>query len=123
RGAALDRGLPRFFDRPAIAGEAAAWLTLSGGGPFQAVAATALALRNHADWYPHEPWSEVVLRDLAQTADISVELIATREEAQRLVKSGRRAAVLILGPRFSKRVERRSFLTAGWQDPPVITAA
>ena len=60
----LDRGLPRFFDMPAIAGEASAWLTLSGGGPFQAVGATALALRHRADWYPHEPWSEVVLRDL-----------------------------------------------------------
>src|SRR5262245_53458795 len=118
----LDRGLPRFFDMPAIGREACAWLTVGTGGPLQPIASTALALRNRADWYPHEPWSEVVLRDLAQTADISVELIATRAEAESLVKSGRRAAILILGPRFSKRVERTSFLTAGWQETLLVTS-
>jgi linearmycin/streptolysin S transport system permease protein len=120
----LDRGLPRFFDRPAMLREGMAWFTIPGAtGPWQAAAATALAARNSADWYPHEPWGEVVLRDLAQTADISVELITDREEARRLVKSGRRAAVLILGPNFSKRVERTSFLAAGWQETFLITSA
>src|SRR5262249_36263762 len=111
----LDKGLSRFFDRPAMLREGMAWLTLTpSSGPWQAAGAAALATRNHADWYPHEAWGDVVLRDLAQTADISVELIASREEAERLVKSGRRAAVLILGPSFSKKVQRTSFLTAGW---------
>lgn len=124
----LDAGLPRFFDRPAMVREAMAWLTLptaavpGGSGPWQALAAAGLAARNRADWYPHEPWGQVVLNDLAQTADISVELIATREEAQRLVKSGRRAAVLILGPHFSKRVERTSFLAPAWEETFLITS-
>ena len=56
-------------------------------------------------------------KDLAEAANIQVELIATREEADRLVRSGRRAAVLILGPKFSKRLQRCSFLAAGWREP------
>ncbi len=123
----LDRGLPRFFERPAMLREGLAWFSLGGGGtiggsgPWPALGATALAARNHADWFPHESWGQIVLRDLAQTADISVELIKDYEEAQRLVKSGRRAAVLVLGPNFSKRVQRSSFLAAGWHEPLLLS--
>jgi ABC-type Na+ efflux pump permease subunit len=56
-------------------------------------------------------WAEVVLKDLNETADIRVEIIASREEAEQLVARGERAAVLILGPKFSKRVSACSFLT------------
>src|SRR5207302_567095 len=37
------------------------------------------------------------------------------EEAERLVRSGQRAAVLVLGPHFSKRISRCSFLSHGWR--------
>jgi ABC-2 type transport system permease protein len=63
--------------------------------------------------FPHKPWSKVVLEDLAQTAGIRVELIESREEAQELVSGGRRAAVLVLGPDFSERVNNSSFLAEG----------
>jgi ABC-type multidrug transport system permease subunit len=62
---------------------------------------------------PPEKWSRLVQRDLAQTAGIRVEVIATREEAQRLVTQSRRAAVLVFGPEFSRRVTRCSFLKEG----------
>jgi ABC-type multidrug transport system permease subunit len=39
--------------------------------------------------------------------------VQTREEADRLVQSSQRAAVLVLGKHFSKRVERCSFLADG----------
>ena len=62
--------------------------------------------------FPNEPWSAIVLRDLTETADIQVELVPFTdpkkglEEADQLVKTGRRAAVLVLGPDFSKCVQR-----------------
>jgi ABC-2 type transport system permease protein len=58
-------------------------------------------------------WAQVVHDDLDQTADIRVEVLGSREEAERLVKSGRRAAVLVFGPKFSERVSRASFLKDG----------
>jgi ABC-type Na+ efflux pump permease subunit len=62
---------------------------------------------------PGETWAQVVQRDLAQTAGIRVEMIATREEAERLVRDGRRAAVLVFGPTFSEHVAHSSFLAGG----------
>jgi ABC-type Na+ efflux pump permease subunit len=62
---------------------------------------------------PGETWAQVVQRDLAQTAGIRVEVIATREEAEQLVRDGRRAAVLVFGPRFSEHVADCSFLAGG----------
>jgi ABC-2 type transport system permease protein len=69
-----------------------------------------------------ESWSKVLLRDLNETADIRVEFVKDRAEAERLVKSGKRAAVLILGKNFSKRVARCSFLASGWHDQFAIAA-
>jgi ABC-2 type transport system permease protein len=68
---------------------------------------------NHPDWYPDARWAQVVLRDLAETADISVEVIESEAQAKRLVKDGERPAVLVLGPEFSKQVVRCSFLPDG----------
>src|SRR5262245_14816432 len=64
---------------------------------------------------PHgkEKWSEVVRRDLAQTAGIKLERIDSVAEAERLVASGKRAAVLVFGPQFSNNVARCSFLADG----------
>src|SRR5262245_37635964 len=61
----------------------------------------------------YRTWSQVVVRDLAETAGIKVEVIPTREEAERLVKSHRRAAVLVFEPDFSRKVNRCSFLVDG----------
>lgn len=63
-----------------------------------------------------ESWAETVLHDLRGTADISVEVIATRAEAETLVRTSKRPAVLVLGKNFSKRVARCSFLSPGWKD-------
>jgi ABC-type multidrug transport system permease subunit len=70
-------------------------------------------MANQSDKFPHQPWSNLLLSDLNETADIRVEFIATREEAERLVRTGKRAAVLIIGKDLSKRVDRCSFLADG----------
>lgn len=121
----LDKGLPRFFDRPAMLREGMAWLATSPtcpAGVIQSLSAMSLARVNHTAWFPHVSWADLVLQDLSQTAGIAVELIATMEEAQTLTRSGRRAAVLVLGLNFSKRVERCSFLAPGWQETFLLSA-
>ena len=55
----------------------------------------------------------MVLRDLAQTGGIRVERFTTREEAESQVRRGKRAAVLVFGPQFSRRVSQCSFLADG----------
>lgn len=115
----LDEGIPRYFDKPAMLREGLAWLSLTPCQTEAVVGSTgamALALDNRLNWFPPDSWAKEVLRDLGQTADIAVELIPDRAEAERLVRSGRRAAVMILGPSFSKRVARCSFLASGWRD-------
>jgi ABC-2 type transport system permease protein len=72
----------------------------------------------HPQSFPPKPWSEVVLDDISGTADIRLEVIADRAEAERLVARGQRAAVIVLEPDFSERMNRCSFLTRG--DPPPI---
>ena len=67
-------------------------------------------------------WSKTLLRDLNETADIRVEFVHSREDAESLVRTGKRAAVLVIGKNFSKRVERSSFLAAGWYDAFTIAA-
>ena len=49
---------------------------------------------NHGP-FPPGPWTDQVLADLTDTANIRVEAISTREEAERLVKAGERAAVVV----------------------------
>src|SRR5262249_36730481 len=63
--------------------------------------------------FPPNTWAQVVRDDLRQTAGIRVEDITSRAEAERLVRSGRRAAVLVFGPDFSKQVGQASFLKTG----------
>ncbi len=121
----LDEGVPRFFDRPAMVGEGAGWLAITpnpASGASQAFAGCSVAWANHGRWFPHQSWAEMLLRDLNETADIRVEFVKDRAEAQRLVNSGQRAAVLVLGKNFSKRVERCSFLASGWPDHLAIAS-
>src|SRR5262245_50154480 len=117
----LDEGLPRFFDRQAMLRDGLAWLSATPLGHHQGAAG--LSLANRREWFPDVPWSELVLRDLTDTADIRVEYIRNREEAEQLVRSGKRAAIMILGPSFSKRVARCSFLAAGWRDALFLARA
>lgn len=120
-----DEGVPRFFDRPAMTREGMSWLAImpsSTSGTTSAFAGAGLACMHHSAWFPHQSWSELLLHDLNETADIRVEFIQSREEARRLVSTGQRAAVLIIGRKFSKRVERCSFLASGWHDPLTIAA-
>jgi linearmycin/streptolysin S transport system permease protein len=72
----------------------------------------------NAGTFPPKPWSEVVLDDLAGTADLRIEVIASREEAERLVRDGKRSAVLIFERDFSAKMHRCSFLTHA--DPPPL---
>lgn len=118
----LDKGLPANFHREALLREAAGWVGLSGmprpgaGGNVAFLEGWSVAASAHTQVFPPDSWSAMILRDLAETAEIQVELIPSEEEADRLVKSGRRAAILVLGPHFSKRVQRCSFLAAGWRE-------
>ncbi len=60
-----------------------------------------------------EKWSEVVRKDLADTAGIRVEVIDDLETAHQLVAEHKRAAVLVFNPGFSASVNRCSFLKDG----------
>lgn len=66
-----------------------------------------------------KPWSQVILDDLTDTADIRVEYITNREDAEQLVRSGQRAAVVVFGPEFSDRVERCSFVGEPFKLNPI----
>jgi ABC-type transport system involved in cytochrome c biogenesis permease component len=69
--------------------------------------------------FPPKPWSEVVIDDLTDTADIRVERIATRAEAQRLVDRGERAAVVVFESQFSERADRCSFVGGDFKKDPL----
>jgi ABC-2 type transport system permease protein len=118
----LDQGPPRFFDRTPILREQFgrfAATPLAGNTPMGGLGFVAA---NHRLWFPHDSWADRLLADLDQTADLRVELIRDRAEAEELVRTGKRAAVLIIGPDFSKRVARCSFLSPGWREGLVVAA-
>ncbi len=69
--------------------------------------------------FPDRAWSQFLLDDFAGTADIKVELIATREDAQNLVRSGERAVVIILEPEFSALIHRCSFVGEPLKKNPI----
>jgi ABC-2 type transport system permease protein len=76
-------------------------------------------LPKDAGTFPGRPWSEILLDDLTDTANIRVERIATREEAKRLVDRGDRSAVVILKPEFSDRAHRCSFVGEDFKKNPI----
>jgi ABC-type multidrug transport system permease subunit len=67
-----------------------------------------------------EPWSLIVQRDLAETGGIRVEVIDSLATAEQLIREHRRAAVLVLEPTFTDRINECSFLSEGinpfWRD-------
>jgi ABC-type multidrug transport system permease subunit len=113
----LDRG---YQEPSSVVGEAAGWLAQTpglGGMPSalepHAWAALTIVAARQLSRFPHETWAQVVQRDLAETAGIRVEIIPTTGEAERLVRGSKRAAILVFGPDFSKRVHSSSFLADG----------
>ena len=63
--------------------------------------------------FPPEKWSLMFVRDLKQTApDIEVEAL-TLDQAKQKIDTRKRAAALVFGPEFSKRVSQCSFLQDG----------
>jgi len=60
--------------------------------------------------FPPKRWSEIVLDDLSGTADIRIELLDTREEAERMARRGERSAVIVFEPDFGDKVHRCSFV-------------
>ena len=60
-----------------------------------------------------DKWSEVVRKDLADTAGIRVELIDDLATAEQLVAEHKRAAVIVFSRGFSASVNRCSFLKDG----------
>src|SRR5262249_19797218 len=91
--------------------------------PVNLLTALSLAHTNRGKWFPHQSWAEVVRRDLENTAGIKVEVIGSRVEAERMVRDGERAAVLVFGPDFSKRMSRCSVLAGDRQKLVDIAAA
>jgi ABC-type Na+ efflux pump permease subunit len=94
---------------PVAVRESLAWLTATPGVGLPVVGP--LAFRQALPGF--KPWSKVVQQDLAQTAEIRVEIIPTLEEAKHLVEHSRRAAVLVFHRDFSARVSQTSFLAEG----------
>jgi ABC-2 type transport system permease protein len=68
--------------------------------------------------YPSKRWSDVVVDDLSNTADIRIEIVPNREEADSLIRNGKRSAILVFEPQFSREMDRCSFLTHA--DPPPL---
>jgi ABC-type Na+ efflux pump permease subunit len=100
-------------------------LAVAPQGPFPGALPWGALYFNSQHQPPPKPfesktWSQVVLHDLGETADIHVETIGTKAEAVQskadavqLVHESKRAAVLVFGPHFSQRVARTSFLADG----------
>lgn len=107
----LDAGM---IDQQAAITEAAAWMRcvpIPGAWPILGTLAwTDVA---HQAQFPFEPWSKVVLRDLAETAEIRVELLPDEATAEKLRQSSQRSAIIVFGRNFSKLVYQCSFLTTG----------
>jgi ABC-type Na+ efflux pump permease subunit len=79
-------------------------LLATPAGPWLAAAALPPADVNY------RTWADVVLTDLKETPGIRIEIITSREQAERLIRNHRRSAILVLQPDFSARVNRCSFL-------------
>ena len=69
--------------------------------------------------FPPKPWSEILLDDLADTADIRVERVPDRAAAEALVRRGDRSAVVVLGKDFSELCQRCSFVGPDFKRDPI----
>ncbi len=112
----LDEG---YVDPDSLVREQVAWLCpplpgigLSLGFDTSLLTSVAVSEQVKAQRFPKEAWSKIVKRDMTDS-DINVELIETTEEAHKLVSAGKRAAVVVFGPKFSRQVQISSFLATG----------
>src|SRR5436189_171792 len=105
-GYSIEEGMAWFALTPAVA-------PLPGGFAPQELTALTLAYGNHTVRFPHKSWSKLVQQDLAETAGIRLEIIATLEEAEELIADHKRAAILVFKPEFSRQAARCSFLIDG----------
>src|SRR6266852_4164470 len=63
--------------------------------------------------FPPEKWSKMFIHDLKQTApDIEVEILSL-EQGRQKIDARKRAAVLVFGPDFSRKMSECSFLQEG----------
>ncbi len=69
--------------------------------------------------FPPKPWADILLDDLADTADIRVERVPDRAAAEALVRRGDRSAVVVLGKDFSELCQRCSFVGADFKTDPI----
>jgi ABC-type multidrug transport system permease subunit len=107
----LDEGLPPAYFTESYVRESAAWLAgTPGAGP---LGGSLLAAAVRSRRFPPGKWSEVVIKDLEETAEIRLEPIPDRPTAERLVRDSKRPAVLVFGPDFSRRMAVCSFLADG----------
>ncbi len=58
-------------------------------------------------------WGERIRADLRECPDLKLELISNQQEAEFLVHSHRRAAVIVLGPEIGGKIDLCSFLSHG----------
>ncbi len=100
-------------DQGHAAEASAAWLAASPGAGAAWLNGVVYAGLAGQGRLPPAPWAGVVLKDLQDTAGIKVERVADRELAGRLCRDGKRPAVLVFGPDFSRRVAACSFLSEG----------
>jgi ABC-2 type transport system permease protein len=102
------RPYPSLWNPPPKRGPSAA---LAGG--------TTAVLPLRRGYPPTGRWADVVLADVKNTADIRIERVASREEAERLVRSGKRSAVVIFQPDFSDKMDRCSFVGGEFKIAPI----
>ena len=69
--------------------------------------------------FPPKPWADILLDDLADTADIRVERVPDRAAAEALVRRGDRSAVVVLGRDFSELCQRCSFVGPDFKQDPI----
>jgi ABC-type multidrug transport system permease subunit len=63
--------------------------------------------------FPPDKWSKMFIHDLKETApDIEVEILSL-EQARQKIDTRKRAAVLVFGPNFSRKMSECSFLEEG----------
>jgi ABC-type multidrug transport system permease subunit len=102
----LDEGLPAEDAR-----ECASWLASTpDAGPLPWLT---VGVVTHLTRFPPTTWSDVVVQDLEETGGIRLERIPDRETAVQLCRDGKRPAVLVFGPNFSRRLDECSFLAGG----------
>lgn len=88
-------------------------------GPVGAVVGGPAALPVRKPYPPTGRWADVVLNDLKNTGDIKIERVATREEAEQLVRRGKRSAVVVFEPEFSEKMDRCSFVGGEFKRDPI----